>query len=115
MGTSASTNLCVFSGLIGARAGNGVTTPGGNTGGGLAVSPTSCSGLPKTCGSSRPDDCCASSIVPAGSFIRDNGVTGNYPATVSAFRLDKYEVTVGRFRKFLAAYPGSQPAAGSGV
>jgi formylglycine-generating enzyme required for sulfatase activity len=54
-------------------------------------------------------------VVPGGTFIRDNGVSGSYPATVSAFRLDKYEVTVGRFRQFIAAYPGSQPAAGSGV
>jgi formylglycine-generating enzyme required for sulfatase activity len=36
------------------------------------------------------------------------------PATVSNFQLDTYEITVGRFRKFVAAYPGSAPAAGSG-
>jgi formylglycine-generating enzyme required for sulfatase activity len=35
--------------------------------------------------------------------------------TVSDFRLDKYEVTVGRYRRFVAAYDGSPPAAGSGA
>jgi formylglycine-generating enzyme required for sulfatase activity len=33
---------------------------------------------------------------------------------VSTFRLDDYEVTVGRFRKFVAGYPGNKPAAGAG-
>jgi formylglycine-generating enzyme required for sulfatase activity len=37
------------------------------------------------------------------------------PATVSAFRLDKYLVTVGRFRSFRAAWQGGwHPAAASG-
>lgn len=42
------------------------------------------------------------------------------PATVSGLRLDKYDVTVGRFRQFVAALPppdggaGWLPAAGSG-
>jgi formylglycine-generating enzyme required for sulfatase activity len=41
-----------------------------------------------------------------------------YPATVSDFRLDVYEVTVGRFRAFVEAGYGTQaqpPAAGSGA
>jgi formylglycine-generating enzyme required for sulfatase activity len=41
-----------------------------------------------------------------------------YPATVSDFRLDTYEVTVGRFRAFVEAGYGTQakpPAAGSGA
>jgi formylglycine-generating enzyme len=39
------------------------------------------------------------------------------PATVSDFRLDKYDVTVGRFRQFVAAWndgAGYAPAAGAG-
>jgi sulfatase modifying factor 1 len=37
------------------------------------------------------------------------------PATVSSFRLDKYEVTVGLFRQFVSALKGGyKPAAGSG-
>jgi formylglycine-generating enzyme required for sulfatase activity len=38
-----------------------------------------------------------------------------YPATVSRFLLDRFEVTVGRFRKFVAAYPGSKPGTGAGA
>jgi formylglycine-generating enzyme required for sulfatase activity len=64
--------------------------------------------------------------VPGGSFFRSyDGVTevaGDdccldhaYPATVSAFRLDAYEVTVGRFRQFVAAWnAGWRPTAGAG-
>jgi formylglycine-generating enzyme required for sulfatase activity len=37
-----------------------------------------------------------------------------YPATVSNFLLDRYEITVGRFRKFVAAYSQSMIAAGAG-
>jgi len=38
-----------------------------------------------------------------------------YPAMVSNFRLDKYEITVGRFRQFVAAVVGGWlPPAGSG-
>ena len=41
-----------------------------------------------------------------------------HPATLSSFALDKYEVTVGRFRAFVEAGAGTQsspPAAGSGA
>ena len=41
-----------------------------------------------------------------------------HPATVSSFALDKYEVTVGRFRAFVEAGVGTQlapPAAGEGA
>jgi formylglycine-generating enzyme required for sulfatase activity len=38
----------------------------------------------------------------------------SYPATVSDFRLDKYEITVGRFRKFVAAYSPNMIPAGAG-
>jgi formylglycine-generating enzyme len=34
---------------------------------------------------------------------------------VSDFRLDRFEVTVGRFRRFVEAYPGSKPAPGAGA
>lgn len=37
-----------------------------------------------------------------------------YPATVSDFRLDKYEITVGRFWKFVAQYSQSMIPAGAG-
>jgi formylglycine-generating enzyme required for sulfatase activity len=71
-----------------------------------------CLGLPATCGSTGDRDCCASAVVPGGTFHRDNADAAT--ATVSDFRLDIYEVTAGRFHSFVEAYPGSMPAAGSG-
>jgi formylglycine-generating enzyme required for sulfatase activity len=50
--------------------------------------------------------------VTGSTFNRGNDPS--YPATVSTFRLDKYEVTVGRFRKFVAAFTQSTLAAGAG-
>jgi len=38
-----------------------------------------------------------------------------HPATVSSFRLDVLEVTVGRFRRFVAQYPDSAPKVGDGA
>ncbi len=65
------------------------------------------------CGPNRDDLCARSLLVPGGSFARGPDTTAT--ATVSSFRLDKYEVTVGRFRKFFAAWMGGwRPAAGAG-
>jgi sulfatase modifying factor 1 len=57
-------------------------------------------------------DCCQTLDVPGGAFYRDYDGTTNWddqsnPATVSAFKLDTYEVTVGRFRKFVGAVVGA--------
>jgi formylglycine-generating enzyme required for sulfatase activity len=53
-------------------------------------------------------------VVPGGTFLRDNGASGDFQATISDFRLDDYEVTVGRFRNFVADYAAHRPATGSG-
>jgi formylglycine-generating enzyme required for sulfatase activity len=92
---------------------------------GNCVQPPSCSGLAANCGSGLNDSCCTSPVVSGGTFYRSYDIaTDNaypdqtYPATVSDFRLDKYEVTVGRFRKFVNAGMGTQaspPPAGSGA
>ena len=84
--------------------------------------PPSCAviGLGRTnCGSG--ESCCTSLPVTGGTFSRtytstDAGPTGAAnPATVSRYRLDKYAVTVGRFREFVAAWMGGwNPPAGSG-
>jgi formylglycine-generating enzyme required for sulfatase activity len=75
-----------------------------------------------TCGASG-ESCCTSLDVPGGTYYRTyassgGGPTGEAdPATVSGFRLDKYEVTVGRFRQFVNAWNGGAgwlPAEGSG-
>ena len=69
------------------------------------------------------ESCCTSLEVTGGTYSRTytnsgSGPTGTAdPATVSGFRLDKYEVPVGRFRQFVAAWSGGSgylPAAGSG-
>jgi formylglycine-generating enzyme len=64
-------------------------------------------------------DCCAAMHIPGGSFLRGyDGATHtnrSYPATVSDFWLDEFEVTVGRFRAFVDAYPASKPMIGSGA
>jgi sulfatase modifying factor 1 len=56
--------------------------------------------------------------VTGGAFYRSNdSVTSTtaYPATVSAFGLDKFEVTVGRFRSFVnAVVTGWVPTTGAG-
>jgi formylglycine-generating enzyme required for sulfatase activity len=94
---------------------------------------------PGDCGPSG-DSCCTSPEVAGGTYFRtydpsyfncagadggvglvaavqpDGGPTGELdPASVSAFRLDKYDVTVGRFRQFVSAWTaGFRPPAGSG-
>ncbi len=73
----------------------------------------SCNGLAATCGPSSNESCCVSSVVVGGTYNRSNDAM--YTATVSDFRLDRFEITVGRFRKFVEAYPGNQPAAGAGA
>jgi len=97
--------------------------PGGA--GGTSSAATSCSasgpGL-TTCGEGEDESCCASLPVEGGTFSRTyqnngSGATGEAdPATVSTFLLDKYEVTVGRFRKYVEYLDGggAPPVAGSG-
>jgi formylglycine-generating enzyme required for sulfatase activity len=60
-------------------------------------------------------------LVLGGTFDRSyddvDFTDPNYPATVADFYLDKYEITVGRFRQFVNAGMGTQaspPAAGVG-
>ncbi len=74
--------------------------------------PPSCQGLANTCGPASAASCCSASAVAGGSFDRSNLATA--PATVSRFTLDDYEVSVGRFRAFVAAYAQNMTAMGSG-
>lgn len=73
----------------------------------------SCAGLSDTCGPEHSESCCLSPVVWGGEFNRDNDV--NFPAKVADFRLDRFEITVGRFRAFVKGYPGNKPAAGAGA
>jgi formylglycine-generating enzyme len=84
---------------------------------GICITPPSCAHGPK-CGAN--ESCCASRLVPGGTFLRSydgvNDLDDQYGATVSSFRLDRFEVTVSRFRRWLQVYdtPGARPASGSG-
>lgn len=71
------------------------------------------------------ESCCTSPVVSGGTFYRGYDVAADLmftdmsnPATVSDFRLDKYEVTVERFRAFVDSGQGTQaspPPAGAGA
>jgi formylglycine-generating enzyme required for sulfatase activity len=89
-------------------------------------SAASCAGLPATCGAGSNDNCCNSPLVRGGTYFRsfdaaadpDTSGTTEFPASLSDFRLDKYEVTVGRFRAFVNAGLGTQnnpPVSGAGA
>jgi formylglycine-generating enzyme required for sulfatase activity len=72
------------------------------------------------CGAAR-ESCCASSKISGATFHRTytntgGGLSGEAdPASVSDFSLDKFLVTVGRFRRFVQAWnDGYQPAPGAG-
>ncbi len=101
---------CSLSGEWGAAQACPSATP--HCSSGACTAPPSCETLAATCGSGATDSCCTSLLVPGGTFNRSDDA--NYPATVSDFRLDKYEITVGRFRKFVAAYAQTMTPAGAG-
>lgn len=106
--------------------------PGGtcaDVGGGLkaCVRSRSCTGgagADAKCGGVPGDDtkegttsCCSTLAVPGGTF--DQFGDKGFPATVSPFMLDAFEVTAGRFRAWVEAtggnLRGSAPAAGAGA
>lgn len=104
-----------------ASGGGGSTGTGGASTGGIPATGKpfvaqgpSCSGLSARC---QGESCCTSISIPGGSFSMGRSQAGGdsyatnqsdelpeHAATVASFALDKYEVTVGRFRKFIAAY-----------
>jgi formylglycine-generating enzyme required for sulfatase activity len=95
--------------------------PDGGTSG-YGIPGQSCNGMTGT--ECNGESCCKSISVPAGTFPMGRGTetcssctagcpsgmtcdldeTPEHDVTVSAFSLDKYEVTVGRFRRFVDAY-----------
>jgi formylglycine-generating enzyme len=133
---------CLFNGVRTCMAGSwgdAVACPSStpNCVAGVCAQPPSCqvSTLGTTncgAGGSGTDSCCASPEVPGGTYYRtydppatdggitlaaDGGPTGEAdPATVSDFRLDRYLVTVGRFRQYVnyLADGGASPTNGSG-
>jgi formylglycine-generating enzyme required for sulfatase activity len=92
---------------------------------GACLANASCGGL----GDCAGDSCCRSLWIPPGSFPmgRSSSDTDACPsgmtcasneqpehiAAVAGFYLDKYEVTVGRFRKFVEQFDGTPPPDGA--
>lgn len=128
-GTAGSAGLGGNAGTAGSAGTAGVSGSSGTAGtAGTSGSTTglSCVGLAANCGKDGTDDCCSTAETIQGGevYYRDwdaaNTVytTKQYPATVASFKLDKYEVTVGRFRAFLNAYDAwrqaGHPAIGEG-
>lgn len=79
----------------------------------------------------RGESCCTALAVPGGAFLMGRSEDGSdafvagepieqpeHEVTLLPYALDKYEVTVGRFARFLAAYPSwrksNNPVDGSG-
>ena len=96
-------------------------TPSCHDGACEPATPASCAALSGACGPAQSGYCCSSTAIAGGTFLRGyDAVTytdAGFPATVADFRLDRYEVSVARFRAFVAAGQGtaaSAPAAGAG-
>ena len=97
------------SGGAGGESGGGGNGVGGQPGCGGAppvsiYAPECASGAPgdgNSCGLTA-ESCCLRQSLPGGTFEHDNGGVVAVE-TVSAFELDSYEVTVGRFRAFVEA------------
>ena len=120
--TCSGTKTCDTAGACKKKNGETCTATGecasGNCTGGICSTESlpRCSGLAATCGHLGKEDCCASLLVAGGTFNRLNDP--NYPATVADFYLDKFEITVGRFRAFVNAGGGTQmspPDLGAGT
>jgi sulfatase modifying factor 1 len=80
--------------------------------------PPSCRGATEFCGRNS-ESCCLSLPVAGGSLaLPIDAADTRVQVELSSFQLDKYEVTVGRFREFLAGYDSwranGNPAPGAG-
>ena len=121
-------------GRAGSSGSTGVSGFSGASGGGGAIEDrdgaeldtASCAGGLPRCAGANP---CLTLVVPGGSFDMGRSETAaasdyfplgdpsEVPAhlvTVSPYRLDKYEVTVARFRRFVRAYDGTPPGDDAG-
>jgi formylglycine-generating enzyme required for sulfatase activity len=107
-------------GMDGASTETGIVDAGTDSSSGVPNCVLAGPGLMSKCGLAQ-ESCCTSIEVTGGTFYRTyvndgGGPAGEAdPATISAFRLDKYDVTVGRFRQFVTAWAeGWRPTSGSG-
>lgn len=91
----------------------GEPSTGGAGGGEAAEGPPSCQGLAKDCGADADQDCCTAELVPGRANVKIGN--GGDTEDLEPFLLDRYEVTVGRYRKFVAAVDaGWRPQPGEG-
>jgi formylglycine-generating enzyme required for sulfatase activity len=74
-----------------------------------------CEGMAKTCGATGDEDCCTHRHVWGSAFQRKDGSGNTSNAAVADFMLDRFEVTVGRFRRFAGVYDTARPAEGDGA
>lgn len=114
VGQAGATGGGATSGGAGGNSVGGSAGLGGSTAGAVGGPPSCTDEVGAPC---HGDSCCLALEVPGGSFpMGDDAVnvsTPEHEATVSTFLLDKYEVTVGRFRRYVSAYNPS-PAKGVG-
>lgn len=118
----------------GAAGSSGTVFPGSDAGAFVPSGAKSCAeptGGGLLCGG---ESCCTSLVVPGGTFAQGRSLSAadqcpagmtcsssevpEFSSTVSAFALDKHEVTVGRFRKFVNAYQDNAttvPGPGAGA
>jgi formylglycine-generating enzyme required for sulfatase activity len=61
------------------------------------------------CGADGTGDCCATVAISGGTWNRRGDPA--YPATIKPYVLDKYEITVGRFKRFVEAGEATQAVA----
>ncbi|MGC4066943.1 MAG: SUMF1/EgtB/PvdO family nonheme iron enzyme [Polyangiaceae bacterium] len=116
--------------------GGSASTGGSGVGGGSSSTPReeypSCKGLTALC---NQENCCNTIAVPGGSFPMGRSIVQGgsdyysagsneelpeHTASVAGFVMDKYEVTVGRMRRFVEAYDawhrdGGFPREGTGA
>jgi formylglycine-generating enzyme required for sulfatase activity len=94
----------------------GAPTPDGGNDANAGATTARCEAV---CGADGATDCCDAPLIPGGEFYRSydaiDFTDSSSRATVNSFRLDRFEVTLGRFRRFVDAYQaGFRPASGAG-
>lgn len=122
LGAAASVVIVACSSSDGAGAGGAAGAAGAA---GASSAPSSCDGMTGT--ECQGENCCTVLPVPGGTFPMGRSVSGadaydlDYPeeqpehdVTVAGFTMNKYEVTVGRFRTFVGQYDGTPPMEGAG-
>ncbi len=107
---------------------DGSVPDGCATDGGAVYGPPgpSCDGMTGT--ECQGESCCLSILVPCGTFPMGRSEDGTdavtdgdpdeqpeHDATVDDFYMDAFEVTVGRFRRFVEQYDGTPPPDGAGA